>query len=302
MIHARWKTEDDRGGARQSLRREAVAMNIKQSRGFILALLLTVASSARAADEAAVVKEAASLLEEISSNPESGIPSQHLREAIGIVIIPRIVETRLGIGRKRGHGVFLARDEHGEWGHPEPVEISGLSVGAQAGRAVRDMVMIYRTREAADRYGVTALSMALTFQVSGSLKRKDRLYPPWLETDSSKDLLVYTRYRGFLVGAGIRGERRWGPSFAPVDLKTAPTTDSKVAEGKAEVRVTPDAAAPEARAKHVGDSPEVTRLKTVLTAMTRLPPAQVAATGKKDVSVSPAGGTRPPAETAATPR
>ena len=147
-------------------------MDVKWRRGLILALLLTVASSARAADEAAVVKEAAGLLEQIASDPESGIPAQSLREACGILIMPHIVETRLGMGRKRGHGIFLSRDEHGEWNHTEPVEISGVSVGAEAGREVTDMVMIYRTRKAAEKYGETSGSLALGLEASWALGRK----------------------------------------------------------------------------------------------------------------------------------
>ena len=116
-------------------------MDPKRCLGSVLALLLTVTSSLRAADEPAVVKEAACLLEQIATDPESGIPAQHLREASGILIIPHVGDTRLGIGRKRGRGMFLTRDNHGEWGHPEAVEISGVSAKAEASRQITDIVM-----------------------------------------------------------------------------------------------------------------------------------------------------------------
>ena len=47
-------------------------MDTKVWPGFVFALLLTVAQSVRAADEPAVAKEAAVLLEQIVSDPRSG--------------------------------------------------------------------------------------------------------------------------------------------------------------------------------------------------------------------------------------
>ncbi len=103
----------------------------------------------KAADEADVIVTATKLLEEISSDPECGIPAGSLREAQGILIVPHIVENQLGVGRMKGHGVFLSRNEKGEWGDPEMIEVSRLSVGAKAGRKVSDLVEIYRNPKAA---------------------------------------------------------------------------------------------------------------------------------------------------------
>ena len=218
------------------------------------------------------------------------------------MIMPGLVETQLGVGRKKGHGVFLSRNEKGEWGNPEPFEISGVSVGAVAGRYVTDRVLIYRTQKAADKHGVSSLSLGLSMQASGSLKHKNKLSGPEPDSKTKRDILTYERHRGILVGAAISGEHKWSRSPAPVALKTPPTTDRNVADGKDKVKVTLDASATEAKAKQSGDSPEVARLKTVLTAMTTHPPARIAETGTKDLNVSPASGAKPSAETAASPR
>ena len=47
------------------------------------------------------------LLEEISSNPDSGIPMEFLRDAKGILVMPGVVETQVGVGGMRGRGVFV---------------------------------------------------------------------------------------------------------------------------------------------------------------------------------------------------
>ena len=111
-------------------------MDTKLCLGLVFALLLTGAQCVRAEDEPSIVKQAARLLEQIASDPESGIPAKCLREASGILIMPHVVDKRLGLGRKRGQGIFLSRNAHGEWGEPQPVAVSGISAGAELGREV----------------------------------------------------------------------------------------------------------------------------------------------------------------------
>ncbi len=275
-------------------------MDTKVCPGLVIALLLTVAQSVRAADEPTVAKEAAVLLEQIASDREMGIPPQFLREASCILIMPHVVETRLGMGRKRGHGVFFSRDEHGEWGDPEPVEISGVSAGAEVGRQTTDTVIIFRTRKAAEKFGETPRNLTLSVGGFVSLRRKHRFHGP--ASNSDEEVLVYERFRGLRVGAAISGERRWGPSFAPTDRKTKRTGEPGVAEGKAQATAARDASKPAPEAARVSDLPDTVRLKRVLTTLTRSSAERVAATEKTDVKVTPAGGAKPVPATATPPR
>lgn len=269
--------------------------------GWILALTLAVASSTRAADETAVIERATRLLEEISSNPDSGIPAGNLQDAAGIIIVPHMVETRLGLGRKKGHGVFLARGENGEWGRPEPVEISGHSAGAVAGREVTDMIIIYSTRKAAERYGEAYWKLTLGLKVLNPLRREHRFHPSFDSVGS--DAIPFVRHRGLILGAAFTGEHRWGPSFAPADVKPSPTTGRKPAEEKqAAARDATAAPAPRPEAGRAGDSPETARLKEVLAAMTARPAAPNVAAKTKDAKVSPASGVQLPARPATAPR
>ncbi len=275
-------------------------MDTKVCPGLVFALVLTVAQSVRAADEPAVAKEAAVLLEQIASDPEMGIPPQFLREASCILIMPHVVETRLGMGGKRGRGMFLSRDEHGEWGDPEPVEISGVSAGVEVGRQTTDTVIIFRNRKAAEKFGETPRNLTLGVYGFVSLRRKHRFHGP--ASNSDEEVLVYERYRGLRVGAAINGERRWGPSFARTDRKTERTAEPGFVDGKAQAMAARDAAKPASEATRVSDSPDTVRLKRVLTTLTRSSAARVAASEKKDVTVTPAGGAKPVPATATPPR
>ena len=276
-------------------------MDAKVCPGLVFVLLLTVAQSVRAADEPAVAKEAAVLLEEIASDPDLGIPTRCFREASGILIMPHVVETRLGMGRKRGHGIFLSRDEHDEWGDPEPIEISGVSAGAEIGRQTTDTVIIFRTRKAAEKYDETPGNLTLSVGGVVSLRRKHRFYGP--SSNSEEEVLVYERFRGLRVGAAISGERRSGTFFAPTDGKAERTAEPGVADGKSQPPAARDASKPaSSEATRVNDSPDAVRLKRVLTTLTRSSAARVAATEKKDVKVTPAGGAKPAPATATPTR
>jgi lipid-binding SYLF domain-containing protein len=245
--------------------------------GFLPAVLATLGSSARAADQADVVKAATALLEEVVSNPKLGKLKQDLKDAKGVVIVPRLVKTQLGVAHERGHGVFLSRNEKGEWGNAEPFEVSGVGAGAIAGREVTERVIILRTKKTAEGYGEDHSVLSASIQFSAWWKRRGAKFhgPEGEMLQSKKDVLVYERSRGAIAGAAIHVERRWGPSWKPADKAPTPPTGPKAAE-----------------AAHGPSkpSPEVARLKAVLTAITADPPSRLAGADSKDSNVRPASG------------
>ncbi len=277
--------------------------------GLALALVLAVAASAlasdKAADERAAVKQATNLLEEIASDPNCGIPQANLWEAQGILIMPRVVEKQLGLGRKKGHGIFVPRNEDGTWGRPEPFEVSGLSVGAEAGRDVADIVVIYSTREAARKYGDWLFRMSIGSQWSFALKKRHEFHPD--VTRSPKDAIAFRRHHGLLVSVGVHAERRWGPSYVPPDPKLTNVATAKAqdgqdkAEGPAKAGEASDATVRRDKAVIGENTAEMNRLKAILTAITTRPAEQTrtAAARTKDAEVRPTSGATPPAATAA---
>jgi lipid-binding SYLF domain-containing protein len=266
----------------------------------VIALLLTGAQYVRAEDEPSIVKEAARLLEQIASDPESGIPAECLREASGILIMPHVVDKRFGLGRKRGQGIFLSRNEDSEWGEPQPVAVSGVSVGAEMGREVGDRVIIFRTRKAAEKYSGTNRTLSFTIGVYGSIRRKTRFLGP--PANSDEEVLVYERFRGLRVGAAIGGERRFGPSIAASDRKTKRPAEPEVAEAKAQPTMAHNPSSSPSSASPVIDSPDTVQLKRLLKALTVRAPAPVVSTTAKDVKVKPAGATTPLPASSASPR
>lgn len=303
-------------------------MNARRQRWFPGVLFVGLAgasmsmSTALASDEEMAVWRSAQLLEEISSDPKPGIPQDKLRQAVGILIVPRIVEVRVGLGRKNGHGVLLTRDEKGEWGHPEPVDISGLSVGAEAAHEVTDLVVLFHTPKGIEEYGKHLGKFLIYFQVSVARHGRGFHRQP---TRDEKDYHVYVRHHGFFVGTGMNAETRRSPAFRArpepePKPKPATTTASSAAKGSKSTAAAAPATAPakaarkpaehqpdprtirraqadEARIRRLAAAPSMPRLKAMLTALTTPPAqAQIAATGtttRRDAAVRPAAGSRP---------
>ncbi len=252
-----------------------------------LGMLLAVGSTAHAGDESAVENRATQLLKEITADPDSGIPLQVLRDAQGILIVPHIVENQLGVGMTRGRGVYLLRNEQGDWGKPLPVKIGGMSVGAEAGRRVTDLVVIFQTRKAAELNVAQGVTFEASFEVYGNLRgphkfRKRKGLGPLLDNFAplnQKDVLCFARKSGMIIGAKVQASQRSALSVVPHDSKAAPDAQTTVA------------AQPVKNSKPIAEmsTPETVRLLAELTALTAKP--AVVAGGPVDSRLSQASAT-----------
>lgn len=122
------------------------------------ASLLAVAGGVRAGDEKAEapaadeqheLQDATDTVKEIIGVPEGGIPHALLDEAAAIAIIPDVVKAGLVAGARHGDGVMVIRQDDGHWSHPMFVDLTGASVGWQAGVEATDVVLVFKNGDAA---------------------------------------------------------------------------------------------------------------------------------------------------------
>src|SRR5690349_4249385 len=76
--------------------------------------------------------EAATVLEEVLSAPDKGVPQAIIEKAQAVVVIPSTVKGALIIGAQRGKGVMSVKSANG-WSAPAFVTLTGGSVGFQIG-------------------------------------------------------------------------------------------------------------------------------------------------------------------------
>jgi len=101
------------------------------------------------ADEAALVRDAQTVVESLRRNPDFSAIERFLPDAAAVVVLPDMVKGGFILGAEGGNGVLLARKDGG-WSDPTFVTAGGGSVGLQIGGQVQDVLMILRSRAALD--------------------------------------------------------------------------------------------------------------------------------------------------------
>ena len=96
--------------------------------------------------ETATVDSAIEVLGQVMAIPGRSIPASLLSKAEGIVIVPDMIKGGFIVGVRHGHGVVVTRDEAGRWKPPLFVDVTGASVGWQAGIQGTDLVLVFRTK------------------------------------------------------------------------------------------------------------------------------------------------------------
>src|SRR5215813_4939673 len=114
----------------------------------LLSLAVVVSMScflAWADDAAKELDNAAQVLRIMSSS--SQIPSTLLKQSKCIAVIPKLTKAGFIVGGKHGGGVVSCRTSSG-WSAPAFIEITGGSVGLQAGAEHQDIVLLMNAQGA----------------------------------------------------------------------------------------------------------------------------------------------------------
>ncbi|HEY5316323.1 MAG TPA: YSC84-related protein [Pirellulales bacterium] len=149
------------------------------------------------------VRDSAQVLYEIMAIPARRIPTDLLRSAQAVAIVPGVVKIGFIAGIRRGHGVIIMKDAEGEWTLPQFVTLTGGSVGWQAGAQVTDVILVFRTRRSAEGL----LSGKLTLGADAAVAAG----PVGREAEAATDLplrseiLSYSRSRGLFLGVSLDG-------------------------------------------------------------------------------------------------
>jgi len=147
-------------------------------------------------------REATTVLDEIMSAPDQGIPSSLMARARCVAVIPNVKKAGLIFGSSYGRGLVSCRTEGG-WSRPSFVSISGGSFGFQIGAQSTDVVLVFVSREAVD----LLLGNQFTLGADGFVSAG----PVGETADAGADatlrtgIYAYSRSRGAFAGASLEG-------------------------------------------------------------------------------------------------
>jgi len=155
--------------------------------------------------EEARLTSAGAVLQTLTSNPETAIPAQLLRQARGIAVIPGAVRVGFIFGGRRGRGLVTIRDADGNWTNPSFITITGGSVGAQIGVESTDIVLVFGSERSVRNIGRGKFTLGGDAAVTAGPVGKAAQATTDLTFTS--EVYAYTNSRGLFAGASLEGTR-----------------------------------------------------------------------------------------------
>jgi lipid-binding SYLF domain-containing protein len=157
----------------------------------------------RTRDAARHSNEAARVLRQIMSVPERAIPRDLLEGAEAVAVCPGVLKAAFIVGGRKGDCVISRRTPRRQWGAPVFYNLTGGSVGLQAGGSKTDYVLLFMNAEALeglmdDKFEVGGEAEAAAGPVGRAVGASTT---PTLDAG----LLSYSRSRGLFAGFSLKG-------------------------------------------------------------------------------------------------
>jgi len=131
------------------------------------------------------------------------IPSQLVRQAQGMIIIPHMINAGLAIGGKRGKGVAVVKLSDGGWSNPVFVTFTGGSFGLQVGVQSVDLVLVFKHKNVLTKMEKGDFTIGGDISVAAG--------PVGRSTTASTDYKLeaevysYSRSKGLFAGLSVNG-------------------------------------------------------------------------------------------------
>jgi lipid-binding SYLF domain-containing protein len=144
----------------------------------------------------------ATVIKEIMSAPDSGVPDEIINNAKCIAVIPSMLKAAFGVGGSYGKGVASCRTEKG-WSAPAFFSLKGGSFGFQIGGQAADIIMLIMNDEGMNNLLESKFKLGADASVAAG--------PVGRHADASTDwkmraqVLTYSRARGVFAGISLNG-------------------------------------------------------------------------------------------------
>lgn len=182
-------------------------------------------------DQIKKVEDAVRVVSEMMKESDKGIPASLMKDCAGIAIIPDVIKAGLVIGGRHGRGVVLIRTKDGGWSDPAFIEITGGSIGWQAGVQSADIILVFRTPRSVENISKGKFTLGADAGIAaGPLGRTAEA-----STDAAlkAEILSYSRSRGLYAGLTLQGSSLQEDRKANRDFYGAQITPRDIFEGKA---------------------------------------------------------------------
>lgn len=170
------------------------------------------------------LNQSANTLLEMSTMPNGGIPQGDLAKARCIAVIPNMKQGAFIVGARHGAGFASCRTASG-WSAPAAVQMSGGSIGLQAGGQESDIVMAMLAQGAQQQLLGEGLKFGTnTTAMAGSVGKTTE--------NAHTDALVWSRSGGAFAGVSVDGATLRPDEGANRDMYGRDITPEQVLNGR----------------------------------------------------------------------
>jgi lipid-binding SYLF domain-containing protein len=147
-------------------------------------------------------ESAATVLTEIMSAPDKGIPEEVLGSAKCVAVVPTLLKGGFIFGGARGKGMATCRTADG-WSAPAPFTMTGGSFGFQIGVQGVDLVMLIMNERGMQALLSSQFKLGADASAAGGpVGRHAEAATDW---KMRAEVLTYSRARGLFAGVTING-------------------------------------------------------------------------------------------------
>ena len=202
--------------------------------------LFSPAPAAEAIEQQLLVDSARITFEEFMSDPNMGWLKEHLKEAKGLLIVPKLLKAGFIFGGSGGHGVLIVNDEKkGQWSQPAFYSIGSVSFGLQIGGEAAEVIMMLRTQKAVDKMLTSSAKLGADTSIAAGPVGAG------VKSNAMADIFSFSRSQGAFAGLSLDGSvvatrDEWNAAYygkpaSPVDILVRHSVSNP---GSAELRET----------------------------------------------------------------
>ena len=176
---------------------------MKRSAVLLFCVFVCIYTSQIFAESAASrAQSAATVLDEIMSAPDKGIPEEVIGSAKCVAVVPSLLKGGFILGGAHGKGMASCRTADG-WSAPAPFTVTGGSFGLQIGVQGVDMVMLIMNEKGMTTLLSSKFKLGADASVAaGPVGRHAEASTDWKMT---AEVLTYSRARGLFAGLAVNG-------------------------------------------------------------------------------------------------
>lgn len=146
----------------------------------------------------------ATVLKEVMAAPDKAIPSDLLKKARCVVVVPGLKKAGLVVGGKYGRGFLVCRkSDTGAWGAPAALRIEGGSFGFQIGASETDVIMLLMDERSVK--GILNSRFTLGGDADVAAGPVGRSTTAQTDATMNAKILSYSRARGVFAGVALTG-------------------------------------------------------------------------------------------------